>query len=208
MNVHITIYGDYVCPFCYVGDEIIKQLGEEYDLTVEWRGYQIHKEGKASRYLEPGYVDRKWNILRQLAAEMERDVDKPDFVPETLAALEGTEYAKDHGVFQAFHDKVFAAYFEDNQDIGDRQVLTRIVEEVGLDPQDFWRSVDSGEKSERVKEYRKDAQENYIASFPTYLFDGLSLGHFRIVGAHPYPTMKMHLENYLRRRDRILADLS
>lgn len=208
MSVHITVYSDYVCPFCYLGNEVLKALEKEYDLTTIWKGFIIHKEGRASRYLEPGYVEGKWNILRRLTAEMGREMRRPSIVPNTAPALEGSEYAKDHGLFQAFHDRVFAAYFEEDEDIGDREVLTQIAKDVGLNPHDFWKSIDSGKMSKRLEAYRREAEENFITSFPTFLFDGISLGHFRIVGAHPYPTMRMHLENYLKRRDRILANLS
>lgn len=208
MKVHITVYSDYVCPFCYLGNEVLKALEKEYDISTEWRGYIIHREGKASRYMEPGYADSKWNILMQLAGEMGRTVTRPSLVPDSSVALEGAEYAKERGVFQAFHDRVFSAYFEKDEDIGERSLLTRIAEEVGLNPAEFWKKIDSGEMTKRLQEFRKDADENFITAFPTFLFDGISLGHFRIIGAHPYQTMKMHLENYLKRRDRILANLS
>jgi predicted DsbA family dithiol-disulfide isomerase len=208
VSVHITVYSDYICPFCYLGNEVMKQLEKDYCITAEWRGFIIHKQGKESPYLEEGYVNRKWNILRQLAQEMGKTVSKPSFVPDTALALEGGEYAKDQGLFQAFHDGVFSAYFERGMDIGDRDVLTGIAGDAGLDPSDFWKNIESGEMGERIEAHRKEANENFITAFPTFLFDGITPQHFRIVGAHPYPTMKLHLENYLKRRDRILGNLN
>jgi len=208
MNVRIIVYSDYVCPFCYLGNEVLKALENEYDFSAEWRGYVIHKEGKASRYLEPGYVDNKWNILSQLASEMNKTVKRPDFVPETLLALEGSEYAKSRGLFKEFHDRVFEAYFEEGKDIGNRDVITRIAQEAGMNSSEFWGAIESGEPAAKLEEYRKEAQKNFITAFPTFLFDGISEGHFRLIGAHPYQTMKLHLENYMKRRDRILANLS
>jgi predicted DsbA family dithiol-disulfide isomerase len=186
----------------------MSELEKEFDLEVEWRGYVIHIDGKKSRYREPGYVSSKWKILGELAEEMGKTVAQPTFVPDTGPALEAGEFAKDHNVFHRFHDLVFAAYFGQGRDIGDPNALREIVEAAGLDSGEFQHRSESGEFKERLSEYRKIAQENAINAFPTFLFDGLTLQHFRIVGAHPYATMKLHLENYLKRRNKILDGLN
>lgn len=43
----------------------------------------------------------------------------------------GAEFAKKHGPFMEYSNRVFAAYWGESQDISKDDVLARIVEEVG-----------------------------------------------------------------------------
>ena len=40
----ITVFYDYICPFSYIGSRRIQQIGAEYDIGLEWKGYEIHPE--------------------------------------------------------------------------------------------------------------------------------------------------------------------
>jgi predicted DsbA family dithiol-disulfide isomerase len=44
MALKITMFSDFVCPFCYIGFEVIRKLKPEFHIDLEWRGYQIHPE--------------------------------------------------------------------------------------------------------------------------------------------------------------------
>ena len=48
-------------------------------------------------------------------------------------AMQGGEFAKDHGKYDVYHEAVFRAFFTDCKDIGDRSVILEIAGEVGLD---------------------------------------------------------------------------
>ena len=40
----VTVYYDYICPFCYLGSKRILELSKEFDLDMEWVGIEIHPE--------------------------------------------------------------------------------------------------------------------------------------------------------------------
>ncbi len=40
----LTVFYDYICPFCYIGSHRILALGDQYDLQINWAGMEIHPE--------------------------------------------------------------------------------------------------------------------------------------------------------------------
>ena len=47
MPLQIKMYSDFICPFCYIGFEVFRKLKPEFDLELDWRGFQIHPEWPA-----------------------------------------------------------------------------------------------------------------------------------------------------------------
>lgn len=35
-ELRLTVFSDYICPFCYIGDARINRLREDFDLKVNW----------------------------------------------------------------------------------------------------------------------------------------------------------------------------
>ncbi len=53
MPFKITMFSDFVCPFCYIGFEVMRKLKPEFNFELEWRGYQIHPEWPPEGRLRP-----------------------------------------------------------------------------------------------------------------------------------------------------------
>ncbi len=43
----VTVFSDYICPFCYIGDLRLSRLREHFDLRVNWCAIEIHPETPA-----------------------------------------------------------------------------------------------------------------------------------------------------------------
>jgi len=43
-ELKISVFSDYICPFCYVGNKRLEALNEIYDLKVNWCFIEIHPE--------------------------------------------------------------------------------------------------------------------------------------------------------------------
>ena len=43
----VTVYSDYICPFCYIGHVRLARLRDQYELKVNWRFIEIHPETPA-----------------------------------------------------------------------------------------------------------------------------------------------------------------
>lgn len=95
------------------------------------------------------------------------------------------------------HDVLFRAYFVDNLNIGDADVLVELAEQAGLDGQAARAVLETRSYSEAVDNDWRRAQSLGLTGVPTYVHDDLC-----VVGCQPYEVL-MRFVNHLRReRDR------
>ena len=73
--------------------------------------------------------------------------------PYTDLAFCGWYYARERGLGDAYHARVFRAYFEEERDIGDAAVLTALAAEVGLEPAAFREALERADYAQRVRGY-------------------------------------------------------
>lgn len=100
-------------------------------------------------------------------------------------AQELGKWAEFQGQGDAFHWKLFKAYFADGLNIGAIPVLLELVDSLGLDPGAARRVLLEGD-------YRKEVDKDWaysraagITAVPTFVAGGSS-----VVGAQPYPVLE------------------
>lgn len=158
------------------------------DFTIEdvWLPFEIHPDtpphGVRWNEYFPG-MDAK-AFFQQLDARG-RDLGVR-FGPQPLMsnsslAMQGGEFAKAHGRYDAYHEGIFRAFFTDCLDIGDRSVLRDLAAGAGLDTAAFDAALDAGAHQPRLEETTRRARELGISSAPTFLVDGYGT----ITGAQP-----------------------
>lgn len=148
--MQITFISDYVCPYCLVAKEALKQALEAIGIAAEitWQPYELTVEPKER---VDTYHDetRKahYQVLVKPAAQLGLDMKLPPKVvprPYSRLAFEGWYYACDKGRGEEYNDLVYRAYFIEEQDISEIPVLAQIAQRAGLDPADFTASLERG----------------------------------------------------------------
>ena len=154
----ILFVSDYVCPYCLVGKEALKIALEELGLEAQiaWHPFELTEE-PAERV--DTYHDEvrkaKYQILYKSCEELGLDMKLPPRViprPYSRLAFEGWYFAKDHGKGDAYNDLMYRAYFIDEKDIGDLDVLTELAESVGLEAEAFRNALKDGIYSKKEKD--------------------------------------------------------
>ncbi len=129
-----------------------------------------------------GYLDH----LRQTAAEAGIDMKRPAVVANTRKAHDATEFAAEQGCLWEFQRAVFHAYWEEEQNISDADVLCRLAAGCGLDADALRRALDEGRYSPRVEEQMTWARAAGVSGVPTFIFEG----KFAVVGAQDYDVFR------------------
>ena len=183
----ITVYSDYVCPFCYLGRASLSRYQEtrEEPLAVDWHPFDLRAgkrgpDGEIDHGVDDGkdddyYAQARENVRRlqaeydvEMAQEIAADVDS---LPAQIVSVHVTETAPD--AWPAFDDAVFAALWESGRDIGDRDVLADIAGDVeGLDAGVVDAALADEELRERVTDLFEAAKQRGITGVPTFAFDG------------------------------------
>ena len=156
--MEILFISDYVCPYCLVAK---KALADALALTgleanITWQPLELTPEPKER---VDTYHDERRKAGYQVLVEPCKALDLPMKLPPkviprpyTRLAFEGWYYACDHGKGDAYNDLVYRAYFIDEQDIGEPEVLTALAARVGLDPADFAAALAEGRYTTREQD--------------------------------------------------------
>jgi len=177
-DLKVTVFSDYICPFCYVGYHRLMRLRDVYDLKINWRFIEIHPEtspqGEPVASLE--YPSEKWNQLMQnlkaVAREEGISIAEHTFTTNSRDALLLAEAAKESGreKFYGLHDKLFTAFFIDSRNIGDRNILRELASSCGI-PDDAVESAWQDEKyQQRITSNYRAARQHEIQAVPSFLF--------------------------------------
>jgi predicted DsbA family dithiol-disulfide isomerase len=193
-KVIIPIYFDYASALCYVAWRIVGELEGELGFAALWKGVPISLRNYRSRPGQPlGGLER--GKIRNVAAETGIAVEPPARWLDSQPALQGSDLAREAGVFSAYHDTVFRAAFERHADIGALDVLCAIAARAGLEPARFRDALERGAMASRVAENKREADRFSALGYPTFI-----LGNFPLIGIQPKETMRMLLGRFLERR--------
>jgi predicted DsbA family dithiol-disulfide isomerase len=192
--VRIPIYFDYASTLCYIAWRIVRELESEMGFEALWKGVPIALRDFRAK---PGRVlgDREREKVLMVAAETGIAVAPPKNWIDSSAALQGSEIARDAGVFRTYHDAVFRAAFEDGADIANAALLDTIAERAGIDRAQFREGLERGAMAARIEEHKREADEFSALGYPTFI-----LGEFPMTGIQPIESMRLLIGRFLRQR--------
>jgi predicted DsbA family dithiol-disulfide isomerase len=178
----LTMYADYVCPFCYLGKNTLEQYRESRDepLAVEWHPFDLQGDQRGpdgeldTTADEEDYAQAKENIERlqeeygvEMSLSIATDVDSKNAQQAALYVRE--TYPEK---FATFHEAVFDALWQDERDIGDPDVLADIATELGIDADDLRAAIADDERETALEERFAAAKQTGITGVPTFAYDG------------------------------------
>jgi predicted DsbA family dithiol-disulfide isomerase len=105
-----------------------------------------------------------------------------DRVPNSRGALMLGELARERGVFDALHPRLFDAYWARGRDIGDQQVLVEEGGVVGLDEADIIGTLNDARYLLRIQDSTREAIELGAGGVPAWVIDRRVL----VPGAQPH----------------------
>jgi predicted DsbA family dithiol-disulfide isomerase len=116
------------------------------DVEVEWMPFELRPAPLPTLRPEGEYLQRAWAqsvypLARRTGVKMVLPRVSPQ--PHTDLAFEGYQYAREHGRGNAYNHRILEAFFQEEQDIGQVDVLTRLAGEVGLNEQEFRQALEA-----------------------------------------------------------------
>ena len=173
-----TVFSDYICPFCYVGDVRLDRLREHYELKVSWCFVEIHPETPAQGMSTSrlGYPQPQWERMMDNLDELAREegiVFAPhQFTTNSRKALLLAEAAKEEGagVFYRLHRRLFESFFTEGRNIGDEAVLRDLASETGVSARTVQRAWTEEQYVQRLDLYLAAAQQLGVRATPTIFF--------------------------------------
>ena len=202
MALKVVMFSDYICPFCYVGFETMRRLKPEFDFQLEWRGFQIHPDWPAEgipadKLREAGDAASRqatWERITAMADAVGFSMKPPAVLTNSRAALATTEFARETGRDEALEERIYRAYFNDGENIGDANVVARLAGEAGLDEGEVADAIKSPKYEMRLKNNSLAAHQRGVSGVPTFF-----IGEYPLVGAQSLDAMRAILKRATER---------
>jgi predicted DsbA family dithiol-disulfide isomerase len=209
--MHVEIWSDVVCPWCYVGTRRFSAALDRFDrdVDVSYRAFELDPtvppEGMdladylARKFGNPAALDGVRGRLARVGAEVDIDFrwDGQRRV-NTFDAHRLAVWAEDvggAGVRAALEQRLFRAYFTDNDDVSDHAVLSGLAADVDLDHTAAAEALATGAGADRVRAEEAKATELGIGAVPTFVIEG----RWAIPGAQDVDTFVQVLQRAAER---------
>lgn len=181
-----TVFSDYICPFCYVGDARLNHLRDEYELRINWCFLEIHPDTppQGQPVTELGYDPETWHRMMDTLDEMAQQeglsLKEHGFTTNSHRALLLAEAAKTAGAerFYRLHQRLFEAFFVEGRNIGDEAVLRGLAQEAGMSSALCDSAWTDPRFEQRLYQNRHAAEELGVRATPTFF-----IGEQRLNGA-------------------------
>jgi predicted DsbA family dithiol-disulfide isomerase len=204
-KARITVWSDYVCPFCYLEAPVLERIRREFGdaVDVDWRAFELRPEPEPTLDPDGAYLHTVWNrSVYPMARERGMTLRLPPVQPRSRRALELAELAREKGRFDEVHDGLFRAFFEQGKDIDDLDVLADVAAGAGLDPVETRAALEQGTYRERVLHDQGQAAQLGIRGVPAMVIHRPDLPPETAVslsGAMPYEAVRSAVERLLNR---------
>lgn len=199
MSVKIKVYSDYMCPFCFLGEQPLLEAIQGKDVEVEWMPFELRPYPNETLKPEENYLKSTWKqSVYPMAEQMGIDIILPSVSPQpyTHLAFEGYQYAKEKGKANEYNDRMMRAFFQEEQDIGDVTTLTKLAVEIGLDEKEYREVLDTRKYKEVHQNALKHAYgEAKITSVPTFV-----IGNTKLPGVHSKETFSKVIDDEISRQ--------
>jgi predicted DsbA family dithiol-disulfide isomerase len=186
--VHVEIWSDIACPWCYIGkrrfEAALADFEHRDEVRVTWRSFELDPAAPGER---PG--DRAVHLAEKYGSSVEQAQGMQQHMTE-VAAGEGLDFhfdiardgntfdahrvlhlAEAHGAQDALKERLMRAYLTDGELMSDHAALERLAVEAGL-PADEVRAVLATDRyAAEVREDERAAGSLGISAVPFFVVD-------------------------------------
>jgi predicted DsbA family dithiol-disulfide isomerase len=171
---------DFVCPFCYVGQQRNAILTRHGFHVVELP-FQAHPDIPLGGIAAGPRTGPMYAMLEREAKEAGLPLHWPPHLPNTRRALAAAEWARQRqpGAFHQFHRDLFAAHFVLGEDLEDTAVIDRHARASGIDLAPLFAALSNGTAEEAVTEAEIAGYKHGVQGTPAWLLAGQLISALR-----------------------------
>jgi predicted DsbA family dithiol-disulfide isomerase len=194
--ITLEVFSDYVCPWCYLGDNRVKMLKRDFHITVQLVHFPLHSEtpSEGRTLLDlfrcgPEEIEAKNTRMKGLMEKEGLAYGERSHTYNSRLAQEIGTWAETQAGGNAIHDKFYEAYFVDGRNVGDVEVIIDVVKSVGLDEQQARAVLSKRRFQDAVDADWEKSHKLGVTGVPTFVANGQSL-----VGAQPYENLQQLMQ--------------
>ena len=182
-------------------DEAARRFGAQ--VGIEHHAFELRPDPVPLLDPQGEYIQEHWrNRVAPMAAERGLVMNIPPVQTRTRRAHETAAFARAHQRFAPVDRALFRLFFERGEDINDPEVLGRIVQEAGLNPEELRMALGTRAFAEAVDADLELATRLGIRSVPTMLVADESGRAEPVIGAVPYEQVEGAIRGAIERTEK------
>ena len=145
----LEVFVDYVCPFCLLVEPALQKVKTMRDVNIRIRPFELRPDPVPTLRPEDEYLPRVWaKSVYPMANRVGIDIKLPDISsqPRTEKAFTVLQLAEESGLAEEYSAAMFRAFFQENRDIGNDEVIADVAESVGLPRDEVLRAIKDAER--------------------------------------------------------------
>ena len=185
MTRRLRVYSDYKSPYAYLAKDLTYELEPQTGVTLDWLPYTLDipaylgsaKVDGTGNVLEQSRNAHQWRRVKYSYMDCRREANLrgltirgPRKIFDSRLANIGLLYAKQHGVFRDYHDRVFEQFWKRDLDIERVEALEDVLAQAGANTTEFFAFVE-GEGRQRLEAIQREAEAAGVFGVPSYLLD-------------------------------------
>jgi predicted DsbA family dithiol-disulfide isomerase len=183
----VTVFSDYVCPFCYLGRESLEQYqaSREEELEIDWHPFDLRAQkrgpdGEIDTDADDGKDDEYYERARENVRRLQEQYDVEMTLEiatdvDSLDAQVASYYVAEHYPYETWLEldrAVFDALWTEGRDIGDETLLVDLATAAGVDGDEVRSALDDETLRDEVHAKFREAHERGVTGVPTFAYDG------------------------------------
>lgn len=184
----IQIWSDIMCPFCYLGDQNLKNAIQEYKgsepIEVEFKAFQLNPaQEKVENPDNPiNYTIKKGLPLERVKASFEYisqeaknlglpiDLETAKVV-NSLDSLQLLKFAQEKGKYEDVKNDLFRGYFAYGKNLSNKETLLEIAIKNGLDEAEVNNLLKTNGFKSEIEKDREEGISKGLKGVPFFIVD-------------------------------------
>lgn len=214
--INLTLWSDFACPYCYIGEErlqrAIDELGLTDNVTVDFRAFELDPtapkevttttpERFATKYRlsvddAKQQIEHISELGRELGIDFRYMTTRYSNTRDAHRLMKLAEAKYDRDTVGRLNKALFAAYFTENLVLSDHKVLLDKAIGVGLKEEDVREVLDTDKYDDEVRFDEREAMMRGVHGVPYIVING----SFAIPGAMSIEGFKSALQRELKKQ--------
>jgi len=177
MTKKFEFFYDLGSPYSYLAATQIEGLEKRHNIECIWRPILLGGLFKQVDNKSPFYetsINKKAHLLSDLISWADYyavPFKLPScFPPNTLMAMRGAVVANKMGLLTRYTHEMFRAYFVEDQNISEEEVLTNTLEKMALNSAEFCAELVTADVKQTLIENTQEAERRGAFGVPTFFY--------------------------------------
>ena len=173
MTKNLDFYFDFISPYSYLAFKRLNLLNRDNKINIIYKPILLGGLHKLGKITPPAFNERK---LKNMKNDCELVASKNNiefkwnlkFPINSLYLMRGY-LVVDENLKKKFFKNCFDAYWKNNLDISDEEIVSNIIKKSGLDKKKFLDDIEKNNIKEMLKNLTTNAFEKNVFGAPTFV---------------------------------------